>query len=94
MNSARDKNGGPKLAKLFGTDGVRGVANRELTPEMVFKIGRITASLLRGENEDHRQAILVGRDTRLSGGMLEGALAAGIASTGTDVHRLGILPRP
>ncbi|NMA91892.1 MAG: phosphoglucosamine mutase [Firmicutes bacterium] len=82
------------MAKLFGTDGVRGVANRELTPEMVFKIGRITASLLRGENEDHRQAILVGRDTRLSGGMLEGALAAGIASTGTDVHRLGIATTP
>ena len=81
-----------KLAKLFGTDGIRGVANQELTPEMAFRIGRITASLLKGE--DHRPLILVGRDTRLSGGMLEGSLAAGITSTGVDVQLLGVISTP
>lgn len=80
------------MAKLFGTDGIRGVANQDLTPELAFRIGRIAASLLKGE--DRRPVILVGRDTRLSGGMLEGSLAAGIASTGADVQLLGVISTP
>ncbi|HHX87469.1 MAG TPA: phosphoglucosamine mutase [Firmicutes bacterium] len=80
------------MEKLFGTDGIRGVANQALTPELAFQIGRITASLLKGK--DQRPLILVGRDTRLSGGMLEGSLAAGIASTGVDVQLLGVISTP
>ncbi len=79
------------MAKLFGTDGIRGVANQDLTPELAFRIGRIAASLLR---EGDHPVILVGRDTRLSGGMLESSLAAGIASAGVDVHLLGIATTP
>ncbi len=80
------------MEKLFGTDGIRGVANQELTPELAFRIGRITASLLK--NEDRRSLTLVGRDTRLSGGMLEGSLVAGIASTGADIQLLGVISTP
>ncbi len=80
------------MKKLFGTDGIRGVANRELTPELVLRIGRIIAALL-GKNMS-RPVILIGRDTRLSGAMLEGSLTAGIASAGADVRLLGIAPTP
>ncbi len=80
------------MKKLFGTDGIRGVANRELTPELALRIGRIIASLL-GGNES-RPIILIGRDTRLSGAMLEGSLAAGITSAGAAVRLLGIVPTP
>jgi phosphoglucosamine mutase len=80
------------LKKLFGTDGIRGVANRELTPELALRIGRIIASLL-GGNES-RPIILIGRDTRLSGAMLEGSLTAGITSAGAAARLLGIVPTP
>ena len=80
------------MKKLFGTDGIRGVANRELTPELALRIGKITASLLgRGEKQP---LILIGRDTRLSGAMLEGSLVAGIASAGATARLLGIAPTP
>jgi len=81
------------MGKLFGTDGVRGVANRELTPEMAFKIGRIGAYLLsrkrRGKN-----AVFVARDTRISGYMLESALIAGLTSAGVDVYAAGVVSTP
>jgi len=80
------------LKKLFGTDGIRGVANRDLTPELAFRVGRIMASLLK-QKED-RPIVLIGRDTRLSGGMLEGSLSAGITSAGVSVRLLGIIPTP
>ena len=70
----------------FGTDGVRGVANVELTPELVTALGRATARVLRPS------ALLVGRDTRRSGPMLQAALAAGVAAEGVDVVDLGVLP--
>ncbi len=78
-------------SRIFGTDGVRGVANRDLTPEMTFRIGRAAAGILAGERN---RPIIVGRDTRLSGTMLEAALVAGIASTGRDALTVGILPTP
>lgn len=78
--------------KLFGTDGVRGVANRELTPEMAFRIGRISACLLK--NSDEKPFAVIGRDTRKSGDMLEGALVAGICSSGVDARCLGVLSTP
>lgn len=80
------------MNKLFGTDGIRGVANRDLTPELAFRVGRITASLLKKKNKS--SLILIGRDTRLSGGMLEGSLASGITSAGVSVRLLGIIPTP
>ena len=85
------------MGKLFGTDGIRGVANTELTPEMAFKMGRIVAFLLQRENRDGLSSppfFLLGRDTRLSGTMLEGALASGITSAGMNVRLLGVVPTP
>ena len=81
------------LGKLFGTDGVRGVANQELTPELVFRLGRVGASVLVKQTQG-RPRMLVGRDTRVSGDMLESALVAGLASAGVDAVRLGIIPTP
>ena len=71
----------------FGTDGIRGVANKDLTPEMVFRLGVVAARAFGGP-------VPLGRDTRLSGGMLSAALAAGLASGGADVVDLGVLPTP
>ncbi len=81
------------MGKLFGTDGVRGVANRELTCELAMKIGRAAAYVLT-RHTDHRARIVIGRDTRLSGSMLETALCAGICSVGADAEVLGVVPTP
>jgi phosphoglucosamine mutase len=81
------------VSRLFGTDGVRGIANREITPELALRIGRAAASLLLGDGE-RRKPILVGRDTRLSGTMLEAGLVSGITSVGCDAISLGIVPTP
>jgi len=77
--------------RLFGTDGVRGVANVDLTPELAFRLGRAAAAVL---GEGQRGRFLIGRDTRLSGPMLEAALTAAICSVGSDVLSSGILPTP
>ncbi len=76
------------MPRLFGTDGIRGVANEDLTPELALAVGRAAGRVLAPEGG----AVVVGRDTRLSGPMLEGALVAGLASAGTDVHLAGIVP--
>ncbi len=80
------------MAKLFGTDGVRGVANTELTAELAFKLGRAGAYVL--TQQGHPKKIIIGRDTRISGDMLEAALVAGICSVGVDVYKVGVLPTP
>lgn len=80
------------MARLFGTDGVRGVANSQLTPELAYKLGR--AAALYFGREEKNPKIIIGRDTRLSGTMLESALAAGICSAGGNVHLLGVIPTP
>ena len=80
------------MSRLFGTDGVRGVANRDLTPELAYRLGRATASLLAETVE--RAPVIIGRDTRLSGSMLEAAIVAGITSVGRDTISLGIVPTP
>ena len=80
------------MSKLFGTDGVRGLANQELTPELAFSLGRAAGTLLK--NSDERTAILLGIDTRISSSMLESALAAGICSAGVDVYAAGVIPTP
>jgi phosphoglucosamine mutase len=72
----------------FGTDGIRGVANTELTPELALALGRAAARVLGGER------VVIGRDTRISGPLLEAALAAGFAAEGVSVQRLGVLPTP
>ncbi|MGM7683519.1 phosphoglucosamine mutase [Cytobacillus sp. Hm23] len=80
------------MSKYFGTDGVRGVANSELTPELAFKIGRFGGYVLTKDEE--RPKVLIGRDTRISGHMLEGALVAGLLSIGAEVMRLGVISTP
>jgi phosphoglucosamine mutase len=85
------------MGRLFGTDGVRGVANAEpLTPELAYRLGRAAAPYLAERAPDPRQqpAILVGRDTRRSGPLLEQALVAGVLSTGVDALVVGVLPTP
>ena len=81
------------MGKYFGTDGVRGVAGADLTCEMAMKIGRGAAAVLTGST-GHRPRILIGKDTRQSGDMLEAALTAGLCSVGADVESLGVLPTP
>lgn len=80
------------MGNLFGTDGVRGVANRELSAELAFKLGRAGALVLSEGNR--RPRIVLGRDTRISGDMLEAALVAGICSMGGDVLKVGVVPTP
>ncbi len=82
-----------KTRRLFGTDGIRGVANTEpMTAELAMQVGRAVAHIVR--NGSHRHKIVVGKDTRLSGYMLENALAAGICSMGVDVYLVGPLSTP
>jgi phosphoglucosamine mutase len=78
------------MARLFGTDGVRGVANEKLTCELAFKLGQAGASVL--TSEVHKARILIGRDTRISGEMLESALVAGICSVGAEAVVAGVIP--
>lgn len=92
MEDARLK-GSMEMTKYFGTDGVRGIANEELTPELAFKLGRIGSYILAKDFEEKPQ-IVVGRDTRISGAMLENALIAGILSTGVEVMTLGVISTP
>lgn len=85
------------MGKYFGTDGIRGVANRELTPELAYRLGRAGAYVLtqQGRKEEgEKPLVVVGRDTRLSGEMLESALVAGMLSIGADVARLGVITTP
>jgi phosphoglucosamine mutase len=80
------------MGRLFGTDGVRGVANSELTPELAFNLGKAGASVLSRENS--RPVIIIGKDTRLSGDMLENAITAGILAVGGNVIKVGVIPTP
>ncbi|WP_438832818.1 phosphoglucosamine mutase [Streptococcus pluranimalium] len=81
------------MGKYFGTDGVRGEANLELTPELAFKLGRFGGYVL-SQHEEERPKVFVARDTRISGEMLEAALVAGLLSVGIEVYRLGVLATP
>ncbi len=78
------------MPRLFGTDGVRGVANRDLTPDLALALGRAGGITLRADGGE----VIVGRDTRLSSPMLESALVAGLCSGGVNVRRLGVVPTP
>jgi phosphoglucosamine mutase len=80
------------MARLFGTDGIRGVAGKDLTAEFAFRLGEAVGQLYREREWENR--LLIGRDSRLSGPMLEAAITAGAMSMGCDVHVLGIAPTP
>lgn len=83
------------MGKYFGTDGVRGVANQDLTPDFAFRLGRCVGARLAGSAPgSQRPFVVIGRDTRRSGGMLEAALSAGLCSVGVDVWLLGVIPTP
>ena len=84
------------MGRLFGTDGVRGLANRDLTAELALDLAVAAAHILseRGTFAGHRPRAIVGRDTRISGEFLESAVVAGLASAGVDVYRVGVIPTP
>ncbi len=83
------------MTRLFGTDGIRGVANEEpLTPDLAFRLGRQLAATLSEERGVPRARIVIGRDTRRSGPLLESALSAGALSAGADCYSVGVLPTP
>jgi phosphoglucosamine mutase len=82
------------MARLFGTDGVRGVANRDLTPELALSVAASAARVLVAHDGSHRPVAVVGRDPRVSGEMLQAAVCAGLTSAGADVMQVGVLPTP
>jgi phosphoglucosamine mutase len=83
------------MSRLFGTDGIRGVANEPpLTPDLVYRVGRQLVATLQTERRADRVRLVIGRDTRRSGPLLEAALAAGVLSAGGDCYAVGIMPTP
>ncbi|MBE6720662.1 MAG: phosphoglucosamine mutase [Ruminococcaceae bacterium] len=82
------------MGRLFGTDGVRGVANKDLTNELAMKIGSAAATVLLKEAKSTKPTVLIGKDTRASGDMLEAALTAGLCSVGCNVLSVGVVPTP
>jgi len=83
------------VTRLFGTDGIRGVANQHpLTPELAYRIGRELVATVRTEREIDKVRLVIGRDTRRSGPLLESALVAGLLSAGADCYAVGVLPTP
>ena len=81
------------MARLFGTDGVRGIANEELTPLMAMQLGQAGAHVLTKQTQ-HKPTIMVGCDTRISGDMLANALMAGVCSVGANAVYVGVIPTP
>ena len=80
------------VRRYFGTDGIRGRANKVITPELALKVGQAAGLMFR--NGEHRHRVLIGKDTRLSGYMIENALVAGFTSVGMDVLLTGPIPTP
>ena len=84
------------MTRLFGTDGVRGLANKKLTPILALQLGQAAAEVFTAQRESYerRPLAIIGRDPRVSGEMLDAAIASGLASRGVDVVRVGVLPTP
>ncbi|WP_412099432.1 phosphoglucosamine mutase [Corynebacterium aurimucosum] len=84
------------MTRLFGTDGVRGLANKKLTPILALRLGQAAAEVFTSDRESYerRPLAIIGRDPRVSGEMLDAAIASGLASRGVDVVRVGVLPTP
>lgn len=81
------------MKKYFGTDGIRRIANTELTPELVYKVAKAAAFVF-SKKVGHKPVILIGKDTRLSGNLIESSMTAGFLSYGADVIHLGVIPTP
>ena len=81
------------MRKYFGTDGIRRIANTELTPELVYRVAKAGAYVF-SKNADHTPLILIGKDTRLSGDLIESSMTAGFLSYGANVIHLGVIPTP
>ena len=81
------------MRKYFGTDGIRRIANLELTPDLVFRVAKAGAYVLT-KHSNHVPTILIGRDTRISGSLIESAMTAGFLSYGANVKLLGVMPTP
>ena len=81
------------MGKLFGTDGIRGIANRQLTPELAYRVGQAAATVLR-RNTEGKPVVVIGKDTRISSDMLESAITAGLTACGANVHTLGVISTP
>ena len=79
------------MGKLFGTDGVRGIANKFLSPDLCFELGRSAGFVL---SKEKKGKVIVGRDTRYSGDLIESSLVAGLLSIGFDVDIAGVIPTP
>lgn len=82
------------MGKLFGTDGIRGVVNAGLDAELAYRVGLATAAVLRGDKDGKKPVVTIGKDTRISSDLLEGALVAGLCTAGADVLHLGVFPTP
>ena len=83
------------MGRLFGTDGVRGIANKDLTNDLAMQIGMAAAEILtKSKNENKKPTVMIGKDTRASGDMLEAALTAGFCSVGVNVLSVGVVPTP
>ena len=82
------------MGKLFGTDGIRGIANKEITPFLALKTGIAVAKILTKNTKNKKAKIFIGKDTRISSDMIESSLAAGLTAMGCDVVLLGIVPTP
>src|SRR5476649_258623 len=80
------------VRRYFGTDGIRGRANKVITPELALKVGQAAGLVFK--NGEHRHRVVIGKDTRLSGYMIENALVAGFTAVGMDVFQFGPLPTP
>ena len=81
------------MRKYFGTDGIRRIANTELTPELVYKVAKAGAYVF-SKHTNHTPLILIGKDTRLSGDLIESSMTAGFLSYGANVIHLGVMPTP
>ena len=83
------------MGRLFGTDGVRGIANKDLTNDLAMQIGRAAAEILiKNKSDGTKPVVMIGKDTRASGDMLEAALTAGFCSVGVNVLSVGVVPTP
>ena len=82
------------MGKLFGTDGIRGVVNAGLDAALAFQVGLATAQVLGEGKPGKKPLVTIGKDTRISSDLLEGALVAGLCSAGADVLHLGVIPTP
>ncbi|MEQ8225763.1 MAG: phosphoglucosamine mutase, partial [Candidatus Eremiobacterota bacterium] len=82
------------MGKLFGTDGVRGIANKDLTPALAFKLARVCGYILSEKKKDGSPYFIIGKDTRISSDMLEHAIVSGLCSAGVSALKLGVVPTP